>query len=271
MGETLNAGQSLKRGEQLVSSNGKFVLIMQPDGALALYQGAPSSGTAIWTANALPLRAWARPLRADMQNDGRLVLYHGAGFPILDLGMSGDHPNARLVLQDDGNLVIFDQHDNQLWTSNTSATAAAAASPVVEHESTYVGRDKYMDTTARLYRDGTLAIETYTRNEAWFEGLRGKVLVLCIDGRGNAHWISLVYNAPTRCAAGDPTCAHEGRSIWYEKFPEPVGQYTERLDIMQAEDPNYPDVRARLVDFIKATEDVVDAVKRVWDKLKKFP
>jgi hypothetical protein len=267
MAETLKAGQSLNRGEQLVSSNGKFVLKMQSDGELAIYQGAPDSSTPVWKANGLPPDSWARPSRAEMQNDGRLVLYRSDGSPILDLGLSGNYPNSRLALQDDGNLVIFDQYNNQLWASNT----APLATTVVEHESTYVGQDKYMDTTARLYRDGTLATECYTRNGAWFEALRGKILVLCIDGRGYSHWISFVYHCPTRCAAGDPTCPKEGRSNWVEKFPEAVGQYTERLDIMQAEDPGYPDVRARLVDFIKSTEEVVDAVKRVWDKLKKFP
>jgi hypothetical protein len=59
-----------------------------------------------------------------MQNDGNLVVYDG-GNALYSTGSHGS-VNSRLVLQDDGNLVIHpDSGGSVIWSSNTYRQAYA--------------------------------------------------------------------------------------------------------------------------------------------------
>ena len=54
-----------------------------------------------------------------MQSDGNLVVYDGAGSaPVWSTNTAG-HPGAALAIQNDGNLVIYDVDGTVLWASNT--------------------------------------------------------------------------------------------------------------------------------------------------------
>ncbi|MGH2827376.1 MAG: hypothetical protein ACRDKF_10445 [Actinomycetota bacterium] len=48
---TLNAGQLLKPGERLESSNGEFALLMQEDGNLVLYRNPAAASSAYWSSD----------------------------------------------------------------------------------------------------------------------------------------------------------------------------------------------------------------------------
>lgn len=93
----LTAGQSLSPGQQLVSTDGRFVAALQTDGNFVLYgpgdRALFSSGTG-GTANA----------RLVMQTDGNLVLY-GNGGARWQTATSGG--NGVLAIQNDGNLVVY--------------------------------------------------------------------------------------------------------------------------------------------------------------------
>ena len=65
-------------------------------------------------------------------------------------------------------------------------------------------------------------------------------------------------------------CASYGRVTHVEQFPEAVGQYAERLDIYHGDDPNFVDLRAALIDGIKAAGDVADAVREEWERLQRI-
>lgn len=105
---TLTAGQALKRGDQLISPNGRFKLILQTDSNLVLY----GPGQA--------LRAWGQTGNdsAAMQTDGNFVLYAGSS-PTWASDTSGNG-GARLVMQDDGNLVVYTPDNRALWSSETA-------------------------------------------------------------------------------------------------------------------------------------------------------
>jgi len=93
----LRPGQSLTAGEQLVSPNGKYRLLMQEDGNLVVYEGSK----ALWSSG-----TWGNPgAFTTMQADGNLVVYLG-GKALWDAGTWG-FPGASLILQDDANLVIY--------------------------------------------------------------------------------------------------------------------------------------------------------------------
>lgn len=57
--------------------------------------------------------------RLVMQGDGNLVLYSGAGKALWDSRTNG-HPGAHAKMQKDGNLVVYSSAGKALWASNTS-------------------------------------------------------------------------------------------------------------------------------------------------------
>jgi hypothetical protein len=130
-----------------------------------------------------------------------------------------------------------------------------------------VGYRKQMRTWAYLYPNGVLVVDSYQKNDNWTGGLRGRILVICVDRGGNAHWISQVIYCPTRCSVPDPSCASYGRSNFQQSLPEPVGRLTGRLDVYQADDANFVDLRARIIDGIKATGQIADEIKKLLGSL----
>jgi hypothetical protein len=115
MADRLNTGERLTRGQRLTSANGRYHLLMQEDGNVVEYDGAPRLVNGRWTGTV----RWATGTRSSsgvllMQEDGNLVMYDGA--PRLVNGRwsgaakwsSGSRGNGcMLLLQDDGNPVVY--------------------------------------------------------------------------------------------------------------------------------------------------------------------
>ncbi len=266
---TLNPGGSLGINQELRSGNGLYVLIMQGDGNLVLYEGVTSPPwRAVWATDTWNLPPARRPIRADMQQDGNFVLYSATG----PEWASGTHmyPGSRLVLQDDRNLVIYDPDNTPRWASNTwipqqpRPTEPVRASTPLEN----VGWGKWMKTDATLYRDGRLIIKTFTKNDNWTGGLRGRVLVVGYDVAGRAILVSQDHACTTRCSVPDLSCASYGTDLFSEAFPKVFGRYTTRLDIYQAETRSFVDLRAATINAIRALGDIAqelkDAIKAVF-------
>ena len=102
--------QGLVAGSTQISCDGRFILNMQRDGNLVLYEG----GTPLWATNTVGKST----AFAVMQGDGNFVLYNTTGKPIWASNTAG-HPGAFIVVQNDGNLVIYDSSSRVLWASNT--------------------------------------------------------------------------------------------------------------------------------------------------------
>src|SRR4051812_18752682 len=104
---TLGPGESIRKGEYRVSTNGKYELILQYDGNLVLYR--LSDRRALW-ATGTNSSSPAASVSAVMQTDGNLVMYvNTTGFstPIWASNTNQNGRSGVLVLQDDGNLVIY--------------------------------------------------------------------------------------------------------------------------------------------------------------------
>jgi hypothetical protein len=265
MTDTLNGGNDLSIGQGLRSNNGRFNLIMQQDGNLVLYQGA----IAVWDTKTWNLPVFARPVVAKMQNDGNFVLYTQGGNPIWATG-TDNHPGARLVLQDDRNLVLYapGQPPGALWVSNTVYNPAAE---IRVSKSQEVGSGKQMTTDATLYRNGSLVCDVYTKNDNWDSGLRGRILVIPYDEGRRAIWISQILSCTTRCSVPDFSCASSGRETLTEQFPDVVGKYAEGMDIYQADAASFVDLRNRIIEGIKAAADIAQEIKDQLDKLAPTP
>lgn len=93
----LSNGGLLNSGEQLISPNGAYRLVMQTDGNLVLYKGSQ----ALWATGGQGSGA-----RAVMQADGNLVVYNGSTAKWSS--STGGFDASILKIQDDGNLVIYD-------------------------------------------------------------------------------------------------------------------------------------------------------------------
>jgi hypothetical protein len=120
MASELAAGNSLRSGERLTSANGRFTLYMQADGNLVLYDGLLAVGTAYWATQTWTLPPEHRPTRADMQHDGHLVLYNDSNRPAWGSGVWGPQfAGSKLVLHDNGNLVIHGPDESSIWATNT--------------------------------------------------------------------------------------------------------------------------------------------------------
>jgi Fibronectin type III domain len=95
--------------QYLQSPDGRFRFVMQADGNVVLY--GPSG--ALWSTNTIGKKA--RELR--MQNDGNLVLYDQNSQGIWS-SETGRHYNAFVVVQNDGNVVIY-EGGTALWSTGT--------------------------------------------------------------------------------------------------------------------------------------------------------
>lgn len=106
----LRAERALGHGESVPSCDGRFSLIMQPDGNLVLYQGSK----ALWSSKTSGTAA----NRAVMQSDGNFVVYE----PSRARWASGTdgNPGAWLAVQNDGNVVVYSAAGSPLWATGTS-------------------------------------------------------------------------------------------------------------------------------------------------------
>ncbi|WP_169727332.1 LysM peptidoglycan-binding domain-containing protein [Segniliparus rugosus] len=124
---TLQAGQSLAKGQSLSSDNGVFTLTLQDDGNLVLAEGS----TPVWSTQTNGTGA----SRLEVQTDGNVVLYTDSNESKWATGTSGQ---VRLELQNDRNLVVYGADGSALWNSGTVTdkpiVPTPAAAEVVEEE-----------------------------------------------------------------------------------------------------------------------------------------
>ncbi|MBJ6141774.1 matrixin family metalloprotease [Hymenobacter sp. BT559] len=108
--DCLYEGQLLNVDESLVSSNGRYRLLLQADGNLVIYNG---SNRGIWNSG-----TWGKNIRkAIMQADGNFVLYDNNSVSRFSTN-TWNPVGSYMMMQPDGNLVIY-QRGQARWSSNT--------------------------------------------------------------------------------------------------------------------------------------------------------
>lgn len=116
---TLQPGQSIKRGGKLTSANGKYTLHFQDDGNLVLLDGSKP----VWASRTEG--SDAEELKMDL--DGNLTLLDGRK-KLWESDTKGER-GAYLTLQDDRNLVVYTDKKKPVWASNTVDKSAAKSDP----------------------------------------------------------------------------------------------------------------------------------------------
>jgi len=146
----LRPGERLDRGDSLFSSLAGFRLLMRADGNLVLSTINEDAAAArdvieILAHGPRALGLYTTPLwstGADrpgtgsgahcvMQEDGNLVVYDEAMKPRFSTGTAG-HPGAFLRLQNDGNLVVYAPDRTALWASQTHARSPECSGRLIE-------------------------------------------------------------------------------------------------------------------------------------------
>jgi hypothetical protein len=106
--EGLTAGQGLFGGQQLV--HGAYTLLMQSDGNLVEYKSTDGQVSAVWASGTAGYAGdWVV-----MQPDGNLVVYNVFGSAIWASGTTGN-PGARFKLRSGGKMVIV-SGNTRIWT-----------------------------------------------------------------------------------------------------------------------------------------------------------
>ncbi len=102
VGDTLHGSndQEMHPGDYLLSQNGRFQCILQPDGNLVVYD-LGKGPRMLWASNS----SGQPVVKAVMQRDGNFVIYGptGANWSI----HTGGQGICDLVMQNDGNLVLY--------------------------------------------------------------------------------------------------------------------------------------------------------------------
>lgn len=108
--DTLVTDQGLAPGEQRISKNGAVSLMHQPDGDVVVRRG----NTVLFATGT----AGSRSAALVMQTDGNLVLYDDAGRAVWHTHTHGN-PGAGLRVENDGRVVVYSPAMRPLWTSDT--------------------------------------------------------------------------------------------------------------------------------------------------------
>ncbi len=156
----LVSGASLNVGQYLLSPDTQTVLTLQPNSNLILYSNYLPSWSTGNTNDAAN--------RLVMQVDGNLVLYNTSNQALWD-SQTGGNPGAYLVLQTDGNMVIYSSTNQALWatyTLNNPAHLSFVVSSLLPNSRLYPGQE--LETANRQYKlilqpDGNLVLYSTTR------------------------------------------------------------------------------------------------------------
>jgi phospholipase C len=124
----ISPGTTMAQGQWAISANNAYVLILQYDGNLVLYQVSgmpPTSGSSSFQGYAI----WATGTNGsganlfDITTSGNLILYNGdtsVWSPSIEV-----QPPLELRVQTDGNLVLYTQGGGTSWSTGTFDTQAS--------------------------------------------------------------------------------------------------------------------------------------------------
>ncbi len=178
---SIPVGDALGPGQSVYSCDGRFQLILQTAGNVVEY----TNGKALWDTNA----AGFTGDELIMQGDGNLVLYPKSGPAIWSSGTSGN-PGATFAIQDDGNLVVYSASGQALWSSGTGGIPPVPTACGIFTAGTGLGPGDYLDSCQACFEltlqtAGNLVLYQQGGHPLWdtnASGFTGYYLVMQSDG-----------------------------------------------------------------------------------------
>jgi len=192
--DRLDTNAVLKAGESLISADGYSTTSLSPDGVLQLRRDYQ----VVWSAGV----SAGVDSRLVMQGDGNLVLYNKAGGVVWHSQTNGNGP-SKIYMQEDGNLVIYKDGGEAIWSTGSSLGASHLLFPttainnngvLIAGQATRSVDRKY---NLHLQTDGNLVLYSPT-GAIWASHTDGsKAIRLAMQTDGNL----VLYNA-------------QGRPVW---------------------------------------------------------
>lgn len=251
MADRLHPGEKLQPGEQLLSANQKYSLVMQEDGNLVLYT---IGSNAVWSSGTHGHQVDS----AVLQEDGNFVIY-GEGRALWHSQTHGN-PVAYLVLQDDRNLVIYDPEGRPLWNTNTHIRSFRF--PISAEVRDKLGNSREMRTKFTVSNNGRINASTRIDTDELARGFHGAVILLLTDEDGNV----LHESQPRRWGVngeGIPGDAGDDREEpWSEMIPAEVVEKVKGYRVIHFEDPGGT-LEDTLKQFNRILDQLVDANRKI--------
>jgi hypothetical protein len=156
---TLQPGDTLTAGQQLTSDNGRFQVVMQTDGNVVELDAA---NKVIWSTQT----GSNDGAKLIFQQDGNLVVHSATGKTALwASGTAASRAAAKLLLQDDGNLVLYHASGKALWGSMQDNTILFTGQVLRAGQSRISVDKRY---TVHQQEDGNLVVlRNATRTVLW--------------------------------------------------------------------------------------------------------
>ncbi len=113
---TLSPGQQLKPGEKLTSENGAYILTLQEDGNLCVYNNKNGvQGAYVWGT----MKHGFKDARFQLNANGNLIVYSGKNDIkwSSNTGKKGYNTPTKLVLENDGSLKLYNVSGQVVWTN----------------------------------------------------------------------------------------------------------------------------------------------------------
>jgi hypothetical protein len=175
MQDTLGRNEKLRVSEELKSTNGKYILVLQADGNLVAYE---SQGKALWSSDTMGSGA----TECVMQEDGNLLLNNAFGRVVWASHTAG-YKNAKLMIQNDGNLVIYNERGLPVWAKGMLKDNLSSDEKLLANEFIRSRNGKY---TLRMQGDGNLVVQDNQGNVFWSSDTGGSGAAECVlQGDGN--------------------------------------------------------------------------------------
>ncbi len=139
-GSYLSSGERLNIGDYLSSNGSTFYATMQSDGNFVIYFSRywfPNN--AIWsTFSNIGSFNFNRPYCLLIQDDGNLVIYDSNDKIVWTSGFGQRGlPPHKLWMQGDGNLVLYDKFNNHIWSTGTHLISKAIEHSEIKYPITF--------------------------------------------------------------------------------------------------------------------------------------
>lgn len=91
----------------------------------------------------------------------------------------------------------------------------------------------YAETTATLYKNGLLVLETHAKSNTPHKGVTAGTFVVGVDAKGRALYISPYFDIPTACGTWDPSpgCSSNVRKNRQDNMSENFAAIIERVEV----------------------------------------